>query len=242
MTRKNIDSAPLHETGNAVQDHILVNGGKPVVTKAAVRTPIVVHDAPVEMETDNESGDDDIPETQPAGVTFVTDVQPMKRQKTGFEPSPNFQDSFVGMPMDNTGITSGLPPAPPPTPDIPQFKFTMPTPNQKGATKTRAQARKELQENVKNGVPLGDDLDPEDVNDAVTLVNTEANTPPGGRLKRYHSKAADSGSATSSNSDSPRSSGASCPKNSKKRIMAEKRNSEKRNSEKRKSSSGSAKA
>ncbi|CAK7218988.1 hypothetical protein SBRCBS47491_003692 [Sporothrix bragantina] len=216
MTSQDI-AEPLHEADKNVQEQILVHAA---TTKAAVRKVPVVQDGPVHMDTDNDEEDDDVPESQPSEMTIVSAAQPLKRQKTGFEPAHNFQDSFIGMPMDNTGVTSGLPPAPPPTPDIPQFKFIMPTPSKKDAPKTRAMARRELQENVKSGAPIGDDVDPEDINDAVTLVNTEANTPPNARLKRYRSKATDGGSPTSSNSGSPRSSGVSPPPQTKKLAVA----------------------
>ena len=123
--------------------------------------------------------------------------------------------------MDNTGITSGPPPAPPPTPNVTHSKYY---PSKEETIKTRAMARRELQENVETGATLAEDADPEDVNNTAASVDTEeAKTPPRGPVKRCHSKVAEGGPPAFSNNGSPRSFGGSSPKHAvKKRAVMRK--------------------
>ncbi|CAK7272624.1 hypothetical protein SEPCBS119000_005224 [Sporothrix epigloea] len=192
-------------------DETVVNDEEPVTVDAAVQGPIVVDNASFSTCSVDED-EEEIPETQPAEFIAVPALQPMKRQKMGFEPSLISAESFMGTPK-KFDHNSSPPPAPPPTPVIPQLEFVMPPPNGHDF-KFHSVSCGERQGKLKGESSINGAADEEEV-DGVDLVKTEPGTPLGASPPDCASKDCDCGDEVTfgkiySSSSSSESTGDEC--------------------------------
>lgn len=129
----------------------------------------------------------------------------------GFEPSLIIPESFVGTPKKakkSIDLESSPPRAPPPTPVIQQLEFNKPAPGEYDY-KFHALTCEKLQQNNDNGNLF--DSDAEDI-DAVHLVKSEPETPPGASPAPCNTPCSDCEPEATTNGSSPESSGLSTPK------------------------------